>query len=280
MRCAVHTEREAVGVCSCGRGVCEQCADRSAAKLVCNACVASPAEPVATTSPKPAQSNVTHSTPAASHTSGSRSPQPPDYHSPVEAPPSRGPRLVMCGLMFLGLAGGFFYMDHEEQERDRRLRIADPLIQVHGSRPNPMPLIAAFGGVGGFMILCGFVSLANPAASGSTRTPKPKTNAIGGFFVMLLLSLLLFWMPLLGPLIAGIVGGRVAGTVGAALGAATFPAIIGGLIVHFTAAMITTMPDLAFVTGLGTTTLLLIQLIPLIAGAIIGGIFAPKQPAY
>ena len=40
---------------------------------------------------------------------------------------------------------------------------------------------------------------------------------------MLVLSVLLFWMPILGPLIAGFVGGRKSGSVGNAILAALLP---------------------------------------------------------
>ena len=51
------------------------------------------------------------------------------------------------------------------------------------------------------------------------------------FLWMLVLSILLFWLPVFGPFIAGLVGGSRAGGVGNALLAALLPAILVGLLI-------------------------------------------------
>ena len=46
-----------------------------------------------------------------------------------------------------------------------------------------------------------------------------------GLFWMILLSILLFWLPVAGPFLAGLVGGKKAGSLGNALLSAILPAI-------------------------------------------------------
>jgi len=53
-----------------------------------------------------------------------------------------------------------------------------------------------------------------------------KGSVVSGMLWMIVLSVLLFWLPLLGPLLAGIVGGKRAGGVGNALVACILPILI------------------------------------------------------
>ncbi len=57
---------------------------------------------------------------------------------------------------------------------------------------------------------------------------RDRGSIIAGAMWMLVISLLLFWLPLIGPLIGGIVGGKRAGGIGAAIIAAFLPAIARG----------------------------------------------------
>ena len=50
---------------------------------------------------------------------------------------------------------------------------------------------------------------------------------------MFVLSLLLFWLPIVGPLIAGFVGGRKAGSLSNSIVAAFLPAIVFGVALFF-----------------------------------------------
>ena len=68
---------------------------------------------------------------------------------------------------------------------------------------------------------------------------------------MFLLSVLLFWLPLIGPLVAGFVGGRKAGSVGNAVLAAILPGLIFGAIVFFMASILTGLPIFGFLAGAG-----------------------------
>ncbi len=91
---------------------------------------------------------------------------------------------------------------------------------------------------------------------------------------MLLLSLLLFWLPLLGPFLAGLVGGRKAGGVGGAIVAVFLPAIVFGAALFLLTSVFTGMPLLGIVAGMGGLTLALAHVGPLLLGAIIGGLTA------
>ncbi len=90
-----------------------------------------------------------------------------------------------------------------------------------------------------------------------------------------LISLLLFWLPIIGPLIAGIVGGKKAGSVGSAILAVFLPCIVfsvgmSALYVNH----ISVVPLHEAVTGAGGFTILilsLVSIVPLLSGAIIGG---------
>jgi len=99
-------------------------------------------------------------------------------------------------------------------------------------------------------------------------------SMIMGMIWMFIISLLLFWLPAIGPLIAGIVGGKVAGGVIPGLLAALLPGIVlaGGL---FTAGtMLTALPVVGALIAGGGLLLYLIYILPLLIGALIGGLLA------
>ena len=95
---------------------------------------------------------------------------------------------------------------------------------------------------------------------------------------MIGLSAVLFWLPIFGSLIAGYVGGRKAGSWGSAVMAAILPgflfAIIGGLITG----LIGWIPIIGglwgAVAGLGGLVLGAASIVPLLIGAVLGGLSA------
>ncbi len=102
-----------------------------------------------------------------------------------------------------------------------------------------------------------------------------KKGSIGaGILWMLLISLLLFWLPVIGPLIAGIAGGKRAGGVGAAIVAVFLPGIIFGVVLFVLASHLSGIPILGAIAGVGGFALSLVHIGPLLIGAIIGGILA------
>ncbi|HEU5170847.1 MAG TPA: hypothetical protein VFU46_09925 [Gemmatimonadales bacterium] len=89
------------------------------------------------------------------------------------------------------------------------------------------------------------------------------------------LTLLLFWLPVLGPLVAGLVGGAKAGSVGRAVLATFLPAVLTGLMTAAGVAYLTEWIGWGVLAGLGVTMWLLVSIGPLLVGAIIGGAFSP-----
>lgn len=88
---------------------------------------------------------------------------------------------------------------------------------------------------------------------------------------MFILSILLFWLPIVGPFIAGFVGGRKAGTVGDAILAVLLPGIVFAVILFVLATVLTLVPLIGFIAGAGGLILVLAHVGPLLLGAIIGG---------
>lgn len=86
---------------------------------------------------------------------------------------------------------------------------------------------------------------------------------------MVVLSVLLFWLPLLGPFLAGFVGGRKAVTVGKALIAALAPALIVAVLVTGVLAAFE-LPIIGAVAGIGLAIAVLVEDVPLFLGAWLG----------
>lgn len=105
-------------------------------------------------------------------------------------------------------------------------------------------------------------------------TAKPKAKLTSAMLWMLLISILLFWLPLFGPLIAGIIGGKKAGGVISAITAVFLPAIILGAVAFAFTAIASGLPMIGMVAGLGGLSLAMFNVGPLLLGAIIGGILA------
>jgi len=91
---------------------------------------------------------------------------------------------------------------------------------------------------------------------------------------MLVLSLLLFWLPVLGMFIAGLIGGRKAGSVGTAITAVLLPALVVAVVMFFMATALTGMPVLGAIAGFGAGVLVVANVVPLLVGAVVGGILA------
>lgn len=99
-------------------------------------------------------------------------------------------------------------------------------------------------------------------------------SIIAGIIWMALISLLLFWLPVIGALVAGLVGGKKSGGVGNAIAAVFLPGIVFGVLLFFLATTLSGMPLIGAVAGAGGFILSLSHIGPLLLGAIIGGIMA------
>lgn len=95
-----------------------------------------------------------------------------------------------------------------------------------------------------------------------------------GVFWMFLISILLFWLPVIGPLLAGFVGGRKAGGLVNAIVAVFLPAIVIGIVFFVFGTGLTGIPLIGVVAGAGGLALSLVHVGPLLVGAIIGGLLA------
>jgi hypothetical protein len=101
-----------------------------------------------------------------------------------------------------------------------------------------------------------------------------KGSVLSAIIWMFLISLLLFWLPVIGPLIAGIVGGTKAGSVGSAIVAVFLPGIVLGLILFVFTSTLSGLPFLGMIAAAGGFALVLANVGPLLLGAILGGILA------
>lgn len=91
---------------------------------------------------------------------------------------------------------------------------------------------------------------------------------------MALLSLALFWLPFFGPLIAGVVGGKTAGGVLRGLVAAILPAVLLGVFLFALSTTLTGLPLIGLLAGAGAALLVIFQGLPLLLGALLGGLLA------
>ena len=91
---------------------------------------------------------------------------------------------------------------------------------------------------------------------------------------MLLISVLLFWLPVIGPLGAGIVGGQKAGNVGSAIIAVFLPAIVLGVCVFLLTTVLSGFPIMGLAAGVSGFILSAINVGPLLLGALIGAVLA------
>jgi len=84
------------------------------------------------------------------------------------------------------------------------------------------------------------------------------------------LTLLVFWLPVVGPLVAGLVGGVKAGSVKRALLAVFVPGVMTGVMV---AVAVTYLADVywGMLAGFGGVALSFLNIGPLLLGAVLGG---------
>jgi len=93
----------------------------------------------------------------------------------------------------------------------------------------------------------------------------------GAIFWMFLISILLFWIPVLGGFLAGFVGGRMAGNVERALIAVFLPGILFAVLLFLFSGVLLHMPILGMIAGFGAVLATVLHVGPMLVGAIIGG---------
>jgi hypothetical protein len=95
-------------------------------------------------------------------------------------------------------------------------------------------------------------------------------------FLMIAVSMVLFFLPAINGIAGGIVGGYKAGSVGRGIGAAVLPAVIVGLLSWILFASLHA-PFLGFIGGVAIGLWALFSSIGLLIGALIGGAIAPNR---
>jgi hypothetical protein len=88
------------------------------------------------------------------------------------------------------------------------------------------------------------------------------------------LSLLFFWLPVVGPLIAGLVGGWKAGSAKRAIIAVFLPAVLIGVLVAVGVGWLMHGFFWGLLAGFGGVALSLLNIAPLLLGAVVGGLAA------
>jgi len=101
--------------------------------------------------------------------------------------------------------------------------------------------------------------------------PDRQGSGSAAIFWMFVISVLLFWLPVIGPFVAGFIGGSKAGGVGNAVLAAILPGVLLGLALYFLAASISGLPIIGVIAAAGGFVLSLVHIGPLLIGAILGG---------
>ncbi len=100
---------------------------------------------------------------------------------------------------------------------------------------------------------------------------RERHSVFGAMVIMIIVSLLLFWLPVIGPLIAGFAGGKKAGGVFDAILAVFLPAILTAIFLILFSGAVYAIPLFAFLAGSGIYVLSVMNVGPLLVGAIIGG---------
>ncbi len=103
---------------------------------------------------------------------------------------------------------------------------------------------------------------------------SPRGSILAGMLWMFVISLLLFWLPVIGPFIAGLVGGKKSGGVFDALVAVFLPGIVLGVLLFVFASVLTGIPLIGAMAGAGGFILSLAHIGPMLVGAILGGVLA------
>jgi hypothetical protein len=102
-------------------------------------------------------------------------------------------------------------------------------------------------------------------------------SIVGSMLWMIVISILLFWLPMIGPFIGGLVGGKKAGSVGRALSACFLPAFLAAVFI-FVMLTLGGVPFAGFVLGGifggAMAVFILTHGFSLIGGAIVGGALA------
>lgn len=110
----------------------------------------------------------------------------------------------------------------------------------------------------------------------TTRTTEPRASFLKATLWMIGLSILLFWLPIIGPVVAGLVGGWFAGTVGRAILASLMPAVVLAALILLVGTAFD-LPVFGALAGGAIALVILFGDVPLVLGAIVGAIFSQRR---
>lgn len=109
-----------------------------------------------------------------------------------------------------------------------------------------------------------------------TRTTEPRASFIKATLWMVGLSLLLFWLPIIGPVAAGLAGGWFAGTVGRAVLASLMPAVLLTALILLVSAAVS-LPLVGGLTASVVGLVILLGDLPLVLAAIVGAVASQRR---
>lgn len=104
----------------------------------------------------------------------------------------------------------------------------------------------------------------------TARTPEDRKSVFMGSIWMVVISLVLFFLPILNGLIGGLVGGYMVRGVGRALAAAILPAIVVAVGLWILLAVLD-LPVVGFLAGVAIGLWILFSDLGLLLGAALGG---------
>ena len=104
-----------------------------------------------------------------------------------------------------------------------------------------------------------------------------RSSLVAGSAWMVLISLLLFFVPLLNGFVGGLIGGYKVGTVGRGLTAALLPAVVVAVGLWALLAL-AELPLLGMLAGVAIGLVVVFSELGLFLGAVVGGLIAANRP--
>jgi hypothetical protein len=126
-------------------------------------------------------------------------------------------------------------------------------------------------------IRMGAIDTRHAPASGLAPVAHRSRSVPAASFWMVVITLALFFLPLINGLVGGFVGGYMVGTVGRALAAAVLPAGVAAVGLWALFALFDA-PLVGLFAGSAVALLVLVADVGLFVGAVLGALFSPGRP--